>query len=916
MLDFNLQLSRDGNTFYAMDLFDDQTLEYSLDFYDALDIAKIKLPFYTQMKLPLTVTNTSVNRINFDPLTSPASDLPRDLFFFSLDVFGSAVHNITGMMTIKSMEYNSAEPYIEIELKDQLAYYLGNIKEVHMSELYNQADYTNSATLLEFVTYGINHAFFNGQEGTIGAQPSGSDAIIFPYVDMNNDTERYGYPQRNFLEYGTGINRSGLIPAFSVQRFLEYVGDYLSTANFPVRVDSKLFAVGTYDGTPYDSDFQPDRLRFVNDSHMLAKQHTNRRTFTLQQADAWSGTNASLGYLQGTGETVKYTYTGGKVEDKWFLTSYWGSMEVSGNSGGVGSKQFNQRTWGVKKQQPSEPIDNDDSVRGFFCPKVSYNSSLRLNGNPTFVNISGLELEIPVIEEDGLVSYVDLSNPSNLLQSNLCIGVYEDGMMVRKVILEDSLGAPLVLTATGTKAAYSNKNDKSVRTDYEDEDGKKLLIVDDSTQVVRDTLTYDSVDAYFPSDVELFVNGGSRYSVNYFLDPIGGAVSAKIATNFPTSGTAFFRVMTVESAATEFSYSKLKKLITRIPTLTEAAKLDVTLLANEDFLPHNASDEIVIQDSIAQTTEDTVYKVLMRISKRFNCGLFHEYDSVTSENVLRIDPLHVIRSGTQNIDELVDDLKSYKIEIGGNRVKTLTLENEKYDGFYDLPEGAELSTGSTVQDINDNGTEDLEVKFDSSIFFKSLCGEESFDRPATLLSGAFSENQLGIANNIYSMNKDIGFRFGYVKAPNYPTWILTPAIAYNENFGDPLLEGNMKTETERIYNTSNLGFGELEGENAIFVYNGELTHVNGQGWDLRAEDEAGDTTDYFDLYSAGETLLMAQGGIVEFDLVIPTSDLVTLDFFMQTLTAPSVTSNNMYVKSAEGEVFGEYAYLTIKALID
>ena len=44
--------------------------------------------------------------------------------------------------------------------------------------------------------------------------------------------------------------------------------------------------------------------------------------------------------------------------------------------------------------------------------------------------------------------------------------------------------------------------------------------------------------------------------------------------------------------------------------------------ANEDFLPHNSSDEIVIKDSIEQTTEDTIYSVLLRIAKRFNCGLF------------------------------------------------------------------------------------------------------------------------------------------------------------------------------------------------------------------------------------------------------------------------------------------------------
>ena len=58
-------------------------------------------------------------------------------------------------------------------------------------------------------------------------------AIIFPYVDMNNDIEKYGYPQRAFLEYGTGIKRTHFIPAFSVQKFLEYVGDYLSTTGFP-----------------------------------------------------------------------------------------------------------------------------------------------------------------------------------------------------------------------------------------------------------------------------------------------------------------------------------------------------------------------------------------------------------------------------------------------------------------------------------------------------------------------------------------------------------------------------------------------------------------------------------------------------------------------------------------------------------
>ena len=57
MLDFNLEISRDGTTFYSLDLFPDQQLDYDVDFYDSLSLDKIKLPFRTDMKLPLTVGN-------------------------------------------------------------------------------------------------------------------------------------------------------------------------------------------------------------------------------------------------------------------------------------------------------------------------------------------------------------------------------------------------------------------------------------------------------------------------------------------------------------------------------------------------------------------------------------------------------------------------------------------------------------------------------------------------------------------------------------------------------------------------------------------------------------------------------------------------------------------------------------------
>jgi hypothetical protein len=662
---------------------------------------------------------------------------------------------------------------------------------------------------------------------------------------------------------------------------------------------------------------------------MLAKMSTNRRTFTLEQGAAWVGTNSSMNYMDGTETTFRYNSPTGAIEtnEKWFKTNYWGSMEVHGNAHQLTTPVFKQREFGVNKQMTTQPVNELESQRGWFCPKVSYQSNVRLNGNPTSVNISGLQLEIPVIREDGMVINLEHDNTLTTMQFALNIGIYEDGMMVKRVALTDVNGDDLRLRPTGTTSTrYSNKNNPYdsnndfVESDYFEEDDKSVFAYRFNNVSVKDVLTFDALDVYFPDDVDIFINGASKYSTNYYLEPIDGVVRAKVFEEFinttinPPVGLGSDDVWLGSGTPVfaDYDYFDLKKIITRIPTLTEAAKLDITMLASEDFLPHQASDKMVIKDSIAQTTDDTIYKVLLRISKRFNCGFFYEYDSTTNENVFRIDPLHVMRTGTQDINSLIDDAKSFKTAIGGSKVKNLTLTNEGYDGYFDTEDNPEVTVGSTTQEINPEGIEDLEIKFDSSIFYKSMCGEEAVERPRNLLSGAFSEYDLGVAKNIYSLNEDIGFRFSYVKQPQYRTWLLHPYIVYNT---DETLSGQMKTEVERLYGRDSLGFGELSAGNAHVILNGELTHISPLGFDLRAEDESGNTTDYYDLYSAAESLKTANLPTVEFDMVVPTSYLSNLDFFMQTLTATQVTNNNIYVKSAKGKVYGDFAYLTIEGLI-
>ena len=911
MLDFALRISTDGSIYSTADLFPDQQLDFEIDFYDSLNIDSVKMPFYTDIKLPLTAVNQSANIFDFAVATASGQDFPKNDFFFKLEIFGdsaltSSSSILFGILNVKHFEYNSGEPYIQVELTDQISHYLSKAKGVNMSELYTHTDYTNNYDLVNFVNLaqgGVGGQ--GGQGGQIGVQPDSDAAIIFPYVDMNNDTESLGYAQRSFLEYGVGMGRTGLVPAFSVPKFLEYLGDYLTAQTIDVRVDSKLFGVGSFAGSPHDADMQPENLRFINDSHMLANVAANTRTFTLKQALAWVGANTSMENIYGQMQ-----------ETKMFKTGYWGNMEISGNAGGVSQDTWSQATWGAKRNSTSYPANNNDTVRGWFCPKVSYQSNVRLNGNPTLVAIQNMSLEIPVAKEDELVGDIDLTSTD--MTFTPYVGIYEDGFMLKKVALIDFYGDNLVLSPTGKKQGESNKTDGASPVDYFADNGDTVFWEEGVSATFNDTLTFGTFIAYFPTDVDVFVNAGSRYSTNYFMEPLDGTINMEVATSFVSAGFGTFTDVMNTSTFRNYTTFDLKKMVTRLPNLTEAAKLDITLLASEDFLPHNSSDMINIKSSISKTTEDTIYDVLLRIIKRFNCNLLYDFDSTTNEHILRVDPLHIARAGSYNTDALIDDTRSVKVSEGGSRIKNLILNNEDYDAFYDDEDNDKVTIGSTTQTINEDAKDDKTVDFDSSIFFKSVCGVQTLERPANLESGAFSSRELGLASNLHAVNKDIGFRFAYVKPQDYTTNLLHPFIVFNT---DLTFSGAMKTETERIWTIDQYidgsgGFGELASGSARMIFNGELTHVNAQGWDLRAENESGVLTDYYALYSAGEALLMANNSVIEFDMVITTSDLADFDFFLQTLTAPSITPNNIFVKSAKGQVYGDFAYLTIEGLID
>lgn len=905
---FSLKISRDNSTFYEVDLFPEQQLNYDVEFYDSINIDKIKLPFYTELKIPLTENNKSVNVFDFDPNTSAAADYPRDDFYFEVEIEGTT-NKINGLLTVNSIEYNSSEPYIEIGLKDYISSYLSKIKDVPLGDIYTDNFFTTRHTFSTFLN-PWNDPVDPGEAGIIGTNPDPSRAISFPYVDFVNDVKgKFNYAARQFVEYGPDMTRGGIIPVFSVNGFLQYLASYINDVNFPFRIDSELLGVGAFAGRPKYPNMQPEKINMVLPSMLLAKQDVNTRFFTIRQAPAWVGTNTNLNREEDFAQN-----------QKMFSTNYFSDSETSGNYGttaGGGPSYPQTQEWAAEERNGFYP-DDDEPVRGFLAPKVAFNADITLANGNTSVTVINAQYEIPLVREDWLVTNLLPANPNTDIQFNMHVSIFEEGMEVKRITMQDVSGNPLVVTSasiTGTANGYSNKGAVAgPNFHYFDCRDKNPTIVSNG-YVAQDMLVFEPITAYFPQEEEMFIYSGSRYSINYWLEPIAGNIELSYVTGFdnanPHEANGFAQVTV--------PYTDILKGITRFGDPDGATgnygEFNLKFSANEDYLPYKKSDEYILQESINKTCPYKVYDVLLAIAKRFDCGLYYDYDSSFQQNVLRLDPLHIARGGSVDIDQYVDDLKTYKISTGGDRVKSLTLNNKDFGLYYDDLDNDGVIIGSTTQEINQEGIADLEINFNTSIYENSVCGEESadFEGNENYQNGAFSANDLGFTPNVFTQNSKIGFRFAYLDKPLYATNLLVPyTVLKGLN-----TSGKMITDVERIYSNSQYSITSqnLGGKH---IFNGRLFSYNPTGWSLKFEDEDGSVTStYTNIFANSDKIGQSGKPLVEFDMVVPVSQLGSLDFFLSQFSSSMInTSSTILVRSAKGRVYQDYAYLTIEGILE
>jgi hypothetical protein len=892
-MDFKLEISRDNSTYYKVDLFPDSELNYDVDFYDNLEIDKIKLPFSSAIKIPLSDNNKLSTRFNYDPLTDPKSNYPKEDFYFKLTIFGSSNTIIEGILNVISIEYNSDEPYIDVQLNDFVSKYINELKDTQMWELYdaNSGSYgTYYETNQTFSTF-FDAVASGGERGTVNTNPS-QRPIIFPYVDFVNDVNgKFGYAARQFSEYGVGLDRAGIVPVFNVKEFIYHIGLYLTGQGFSTRVDSKLFAQGYTEAIP---EFEAEKLHFLIPAKLEADKDVNTRTFNLRQSPFWVGTNTDL-------------FTDYKTSDpsvqKDFVTDFFFSNETFGNYGpsGEGGEQAVANSYGVDVTDAAYPEKELFGYeRGYFAPHMSFEADIDFRAGVT-ATVPEVEFEIPVVNEDNMTRNIIV--PDSTMTFDVFIGIYQDGALIKKIRVEDTSGSPIVLNADEATAVAGNteKTDETATPQHFFVDTRVgaepvILGISNYTDMLRWNLTDLEQDRWRIPDETITIQGESRYGVNYFLEPSDGTLSVQYTTDTLDRGSY---TQATNPVTSDLDGTAIKKAITRIDT--NYGSLDIKFTANANFNPYFSNDEYNIKDSLRNTCKTSVYEVLLALCKRFNCGLFYEYDPQAVKNVLRIDPLSYMRSGSQNVNEYIDDLRSAKVFIGGDRIKNISLINKDYNLFFDDEDGDGVTIGSTTKEINSEGISDLEVKFNSSVYYKSVCGDptdtDQIQFNENYTNGVVSQREIAFTPNLFTPYTDVGIRFAYVDKPLYRTMIKRP-LAISK-----FQRANLYTKTQRIYD-----------DWTIHTFNGRMRHKNIQNWSLLAE-EGGSVTDYYNFYTDDEKIKYSDSPSIEFDMVVPTTDLADLDFLLQNLTATLVTQETILVKEASGDVYEDYAYLTIKGIL-
>lgn len=841
-----------------LNLFPNQEIAVSFEYYDSNTPDNIKLPFSFEEKFPYTAFNKAAIGYNAASKygVAPSMEKPYELY-----VDGNLVS--TGKAKFVSAVINSAEPYFTLEFTDSVSSFSKSLRDLRFSDIYSDTFSTTDRTLSTYLTVNQDYA--------------GRD-IEIPFIDVDNIQKKDGWASRQFTSWGITGKKVGLFPALNVQSFFSRVFAQLNQPVFSKFID------GTSSWTSED-------LYVMYPTALGSKTANTRESYlwpfpynvnnnidqtTYAPIDVVLGGNSyGLNYtnIENYKLTIRDTY------EPFGPTNYDPSAEADLDRG-----------YAYQHRTSSGVTDYGDENIGYtayasaFDAKVSFTTGNNVNVSGLKYTILSSQVEIGDNVVPTAIQIYTASLPGAEFTPYLDIygGFTTSSAPDFRIPLLDVSGNPLKLNAAsliqpavGTIDYPTSFNNVSP--------GLPINFAN--------TLVFNDFDAFIDESAIYSLNGGTRYSYAISLVMTGGSLTVNHLTTYFQDNNI---ITTSIATSVELRQSDIIK--SRVHGYDWSA-LGIKLNNAGMVVATDKDDLFNFSDSFSNNESISVYDLFVDLMKRFNLSLIYDYRSTSLG--IRLDNLNDLRSATPvYIDSYIDNSKEYEVALSQSSPKTLKLKNKSNRGLYDVFETGN-SVGSVEVEFDQYGNGEQTIDFITSLINpidKSVCSSEDFyNDPIRVRDGLISLPESGQIKNAIQNYEDIGLRIFYLEPMSSALTLRYPKWVRKNQYG--------QTVDENCYKS--VGNIKLQGYPVV---------VNENSNDLRFATKTGTLLDAYTYITNSEKYKSAYSTSITFYAAFPIHYFEDGYFFNKKFRIDDTQENLIMISFTDARLYNEYVYGKVEAI--
>ena len=716
----------------SLDLFPNQDIEISLDYYDSDSPDSIKLPFSYSGKIPFT----SKNKQALGYTASTYASIPTAENSYTIYEDEDVVS--VGKAIISSVVLNSTEPYFQIDFRDNVSEFSRKLRELTFSDLYDDA---SSAQVRGLGTYLTFNQGYNGRD------------IEIPFIDFDNIQSVTGYESRQFISWGIDGKKFGLMPALKITNFFERVFDKLG-----FDYDSK-FLAGT--GT-----WKPNNLYMLYPTYLSEEVTSKRESFLFPFP---YNVEYNIDQYNIDGDIMVAEYEGNVIPISNYKLTLRETYEPFGPTNYTPTEAVVSREFGDQLRTSSGVADYGDEGIGYTSYGSSFNANIEFMSGS--VSVSGLKACFLTTEQE----YDD-----KILPHVISITSTANAVFVPYVLIYESFQTSSAPTyRIPMLDAGGNKINLSV-SGVVPNSGLDAHNIPGAAQV-NSTVQFFPFTARIDEAQEYLINGGSRYSYSIGIAIESGYITAatSIIANVFIGNMYQLQAVNVTTGVQITQIDVSKQRVFGYDWSALGIKID-----NAGNLPATVpGDSFSFQRSLENNTSISVYETFIDLMNRFGLGLIYDYSGGYGQ--LLLDYPEDIRNGTVNIDPYIDDLRPFEVFAPQRPFKTLKLINELKKGLYDKNKAGN-AVGSFDGEFNPDGNGELSIEFKSSLINsinKSLClPDVGFDDAILNQDGLIPKEEVGGVKNQIPNFDEVGVRIMYLRQPSFPTTLRYPVFKHTNDY--------------------------------------------------------------------------------------------------------------------------------------